>query len=498
MQLVKRSLPVFLLAGIFALSLLDLSGWLAAGLFLLVAFVLSALARRSGFLFSAVMLVIVAFVLAYPMEVLLYDFQSGPRLVSFESLEFGTLWALRGFCAFAIGYSLVIPLAPGPQSRSGQGARWVRGRISYAVYIVTAIGWLAVLSWALSVALFGISLTFVEGDAVSVDSAAGTLRQILGLMASLKHPFLLGFLVLYFWRMTDRHLALLFVSLVGISVVEIVTIGSKGSIIRGVVTVLLAGSVLPMRLTIRQAAAAAAASIAVYGSFLVITEYRALILAEHEAGRNVFDIALQAETFGRALIASVPFVEAGASRETEVKTDDVFRRLGHGATFARLLEDTGRESPHEHAWESLLAPVYAVVPRFLLSDKPEYFHSGRNASEYYGWEYGGISVTLLGSFYYAWGYLGILFGMACVGGWLALVEARARQRNILSPHWLVLFAPTVLMLLDVGVTFQPILTDLVRLALLLLVLQFFYPALKRSMRQRASRVLSPRQGSWRT
>ena len=498
MQLANRSLPVLLLAGISALSLLNLSGEAAAGIFLLVAFVLLGISRRGGQFMSVAMLVIVAYVLAYPLEVLFHDFYSGPLPISLESLEYSTLWALRGFCAFAIGYSLVLSLSRNPKTEISRDAEWVRGRISYTVYILTAIGWLVVLSWALSVALFGISLTFVEGNVVNAESAAGALQQALSLVNALRQPFLLGFLVLYYWRMSDRHLTLLFWILVGISIVEIVTIGSKGSIIRGVVTVLLAGAVLPIRLNLRQTAIGAGALLVVYGAFLVIAEYRALILADHDAGRNVFDIAVQTEVFGQALMASVPFVDAHAGRETEVKAKDVFSRLGHGTTFSDLLEHTGRMSPYEHAWESFLAPVYAVVPRFLLPDKPEFFHSGRNASEYYGWKYGGIAVTLLGSLYYAWGYAGIIFGMACMGGWLAFVETKARRGNILSPHWLILLVITVLMLLDVGVTFQPILTDLVRVALVLGGLNSLYPLLRGVMHQRAARILAPAPGGWRT
>ena len=498
MQLANRSLPVFVLAGFSALSLFDLSGEVAAGLFLLVALVLLGISRRTGFFLSTAMLVIVAYVLAYPLEVLFYDFYSGPRLIALEALEFSTLWALRGFCAFAVGYSLVLSLSRDPKAEASHDAEWVRGRISYTVYILTAIGWLVALSWALSVALFGISLTFVEGDSVSVESVAGTLQQALGLIGSLRQPFLLGFLVLYYWRMTDRHLTLLFWILVGISVVEIVTIGSKASIIRGVVIVLLAGSVLPIRLNLRQVAIGAGGLLVFYGAFLVITEYRALILAEHYGGRDVFDIAVQTEAFGQALMASAPFVDAHAGRETEVNAIDVFSRLSHGTTFSDLLEHTGRISPYEHAWESFLAPVYAVVPRFLLADKPEFFHSGRNASEYYGWRYGGISVTLLGSFFYAWGYAGIVLGMACMGAWLAFVETKARRGNILSPHWLILLVVTVLMLLDVGVTFQPILTDLVRVALVLWGLHSLYPSLKGIMRQRTARILALAPAGWRT
>jgi len=497
-RVANRSLLALCLAGVSTLSMLDLSGEVAAGLFLVVALVLLAISKRDGFVLSAAMLVVVAYVLAYPLEVLFYDFYSGWRPAPLESLAFSILWALRGFSAFAVAYAFVVLLFRNPKGALGREAEWIRGRISYTVYIVTSIGWLAVISWALSVVLFGISLTFVERNAVNVESAAGTLHQALGLMSALRQPFLFGFLVLYYKKLTDRHLTLLFWCLVGISVVEIVTIGSKASIIRGIVVVLLVGAVLPIRLNLRQAAIGAGAVMVFYAAFLVITEYRALILAEHDAGGNVFDITVQVESFGRAVMASVPFVDAYEDRETEVKTKTVLSRLSHATTFSDLLEHTGRISPYEHAWESVFAPLYAVLPRFIVPDKPEFFHSGRNAAEYYGWRYGGISVTLLGSLYFAWGYAGIVLGMACMGGWLAFVEAKARRGNILSPHWLVLLAMTVLMLLDVGVTVQPILTDLIRVALILWALYLLYPSLRGVMQQRTSRILTLAPVSRRT
>ncbi|MBK9595493.1 MAG: hypothetical protein IPO57_09105 [Rhodocyclales bacterium] len=136
--------------------------------------------------------------------------------------------------------------------------------------------------------LFGISLTFVEGEAVSVDSAAGSLHLVLSLLASMKHPFIFGFLVLYYWKIVDRHLLLLFALLVGISVIEIVTIGSKSSIIRGIVIVVLLMAVLPIRPNFKQGLVVTTALLVFYASFLVITEYRSIMLREYEAGRNVF------------------------------------------------------------------------------------------------------------------------------------------------------------------------------------------------------------------
>jgi hypothetical protein len=85
-----------------------------------------------------------------------------------------------------------------------------------------------------------------------------------------------------------------------------------------------------------------------------------------------------------------------------------------------------------------------------------------------------------------------------MGGWLAFVESKARRGNILSPHWLILLVITVLMLLDVGVTFQPILTDLIRVSLILWGLHSLYPLLREVTRKRTARILALAPAGWHT
>ena len=488
--------PSFYVLAIFCtFSMLDLNAVQAAMLFFLVALILGLLTNRKGVMMSPMVFIIAAYVLGYPLVILFPGLYGGLwEGASPQALEYGMLWALRGFCAFGLGYVLVEQFGNRAGKNTARDEALYRVRICYTVYVLTCIGWLAMLAWVAYVMIFGISLTFIEGSTVSVDSAAGTLQQVLTLLSGLRNPFFLGFLILHFWKKTDRHLVLLCAALLVISMVEIVTIGSKASIISGLVVGLLALAFLPIRLNLKQITIGLTILVCVYGSFAVITEYRAIMHDEETAGRDVFDFAVQAESFGSAVMASLPFSESAVGRRTKVEKENVFRRFGDGIfSFSALMGHTRWQPPYEHAWESLMVPAYSIAPRALITDKPFFFDSDRNAREYYRWSYGGMSVTLLGSFYFAWGYAGIIFGMAFIGGILSYFVKKAGLLGIYSPDWLILLVALIVPLLDVGVTFQAITANVIRVAIILWLLHLIYPLVRGAMRRRLSRILNPIQ-----
>jgi len=491
---VNNRLPSFyLLASICVLSVLDLNGTQAGILFVLIAAVLGIQSQRKNEIISPVAFVIVAYLLAFPFPMLLPGLY--PDLwntVSPESLEYGMLWALRGFSALAIGYVLVEQYGARRRKQRPRDEALYRVRVSYTVYVLTGIGWLSMLAWIASAMFFGISLTFIESDNVSTDSGAGTLLQIFTLLSDLRYPFFLGFLVLRFWKKTDGHLTFLFIALVLISVVEMVVIGSKASIIGAVIVALLTQSILSIKFSVKTVAMGALAVVAVYLSFATITEYRSIMHTEQRSGRDVFDFAVQVESFKSAVLSSLPFSEKTTTRQTEVGQEEIYSRFSAGMfSLANLMEHTWRRPPYENAWESFLIPIYAIAPRFLIPEKPVFFNSGRNAQEYYGWDYGGIAVSLPGSFYYAWGYTGIIFGMAFLGGLLAYVIGRVRMMGIYSPHGIILLPFLLLNMIYVDVTFHAITTNLIRLAAILWLLHLLFPLVRGPMRRRMSRILGP-------
>ena len=490
----KKSLHSYVLAILVLLSVFDLSGDQCAMLFLCIAGLLCWMTKQRETLIPPVAFIAVAYILAFPLPILLPDLYPSLMQVPLDAQEYGMLWAVRGFGAFALGFVLVEQLRQRKKRFTWRDEALSIGRMRYTIYVLTSIGWLSLLAWIASIPLFGIGLTFIEGDQVAVDSGEGTLVQIFTLLSGLRYPFFLGFLLLHNSKQTDKHLNYLLVGLVVISIIEIIVIGSKGSIIRSIIVILLASSFIPVKINFKQIVIAMLALTVVYGSFAVITEYRSIMSDQLNSGRNVFDFTVQIESFGTALISSLPFSESSAARRTEVGHEDVFSRFGAGIfSFANLLRFTGRQPPYEYALESFLVPIYCIVPRSLLPNKPEFFHSGRNASEYYGWNYGGISVTLLGSLYFAWGYVGIIFGMAFIGGLLAYIIGQIRDTGLYSPQWIIFMVVLIVPILDVGQTFHAIITNFIRVFVLLWLLHLLYPLARGSMRRRVSRILSPIQ-----
>lgn len=486
MNISKRFLLLYLLACLYGVSMFDLAGYQAAIIFLLLGSALVVIARRKGNLLSPVLFIIVAYSVAYPVPILFPSLY--PTLlheVSSHALDHGILWATRGFGAFALGYTLIDLIKNSSRNRIRNGEVFYRDRLSYTVYVFTSIGWISILAWILFTIFFGISLTFIEGDEARAGSAAGSVQEMLELLSGLRRFFFVGFFVLYFWKIIDRHLIWLFIVQVFFAVIEIIIIGSKGSIIINVLVILLSLSLLPLKLSLRQIFIGFSALIVVYGSFGIITEYRSIMLAEHHAGRNILDFAIQAESFRKAVILSLPFSDSVSERLTEISKEDVFKRLGDGIySFSNLMEFTGREPPYENAFQSFLVPIYSISPRALIPEKPEFFHSGRNAREYYNWTYGGISVTLFGSLYFAWGYLGIVIGMSLLGGLLAYIARQAILLDIYAPHWLILLPFMILSLMDVSIIFQAVITNFIRIALVLWFIRLLYPFLHKSIERR--------------
>lgn len=489
----SRSPSFYFLTGICVLSVFDLNGTQAGILFVFIAVALGLQSRRKNEIVPPVLFVIVAYLAAFPFPMLFPDLY--PDIwnnIPHEAVEYGMLWALRGFSALAFSYALVSRW--GFRKRRQRTADTVldKARLSYTVYLLTSIGWLALLAWILSVMSFGIGLTFIESEKAMADSGAGSLAQLFTLLSDLRYPFFLGFLILRFWEKVDGQLFFLFVALILVSLVEIIAIGSKGSIIGVVVMLLLAQSVLSIKFGAKMIATGAVAVIAVYFSFATITEYRFIMMSRHAAAEAVFDFSVQLESFKAAALASMPFSEKHTTRNTEIEGTTIYSRFGSGMfSFANLLNHTGGESLYENAVESLLIPLYAISPRFLMPEKPEFFSSGSNAKQYYGWSYGGIAVTLPGSFYYAWGYIGIILGLAFFGGLLAYFIDRVRGMGIHSPYGLI-FLPFLLMnMIYVDVTFQALFTNLIRLAVVLWLLHLVFPLVRGAMWRRILRMSGP-------
>lgn len=491
----KKSPSLYFSSGICALSVLDLDGTQAGILFVLNAGILWLHCKKEREILPPIAFIIVAYLAAFPLSMLFPELY--PDLwnsIPTEALDYGMLWALRGFNALVIGYITVNQFSKHRQRNREFNFVLDNMMLSYTVYILTCIGWFAIMAWIVSSWYFGIGLTFIEGAKFEADSGEGTLRQIFNFLSDLRYPFFFVYLILRFWNKTDMQLFLLFILLIFVSVIEIIVIGSKASIIGLVIVALLAQSVLGIKYGAKMIATGVIAIGAIFLSFGTITEYRAIMQARYWSGENAFDFSVQFDSFKKAFLRNINFSEESAARETEVDKKDIYSRFGAGMfSFSNLLEHTGREPPYENALESFLIPIYAVAPRFLVADKPEFFSSGANAKQYYGWTYGGIAVSLPGSFYYAWGYVGVILGMAFLGGLFAYVVEKVWRRGGASPHWLIFLPFLVMNMIYVDVTFQVITTNLIRIAVMLWLLHLLFPLARGTMRRRVARLSSPDQ-----
>jgi hypothetical protein len=169
------------------------------------------------------------------------------------------------------------------------------------------------------------------------------------------------------------------------------------------------------------------------------------------------------------------FEEIGTTREEDKNSEDIFNRLALIASFSSVLQVTNGIPPYENAVDSFLIPIYTITPRSFFPDKVQFFGSAELASQYFGWKFGGISVSLLGSFYWAWGYIGILLGMMSMGAVLAYIFGNAKNNNKNNILFQALFVPITLLLMDTGKTFQEIYFELIRITIIFIIIEKIYP-----------------------
>lgn len=470
--MIKKQIPGFLLltAG---LTLVDLSVHQSVILYFVIASLLIAHTIERERLFHPMQFVVLAYLIGYPVAAIAFEVlppEPGALRIAEAAEQPGMLWALRGFAAMSIGYALV-------RSRPRRLSAWAPPRTErepsrLAIRLVGLTGMAGVMGSLLNIVFFGLSLTFIEQQRGAADSVQGSFALVLDLLSSMVEPFLAGYVILRRNKVRRAWLDGLAILLAVITSAQIVSAGSKAAIIEPVLAVttgyLLAGA----RMRPRQILLLLSATIAVYFSFSVVTEYRSLMHGANFSGRDVFSFSTQAEIFGKAVVASVSLTGAESERETEMGAREVSHRLGAPLFgLSNLLYATGFHSPMENAWESFLLPFYAVLPRAAV-EKPIFFDSAINASHYYGWAYGGISLSMVGSFYYAWGYVGIIIGMAGLGGLLAAVFRRAAGGEIANMHSVLLGVAVLILAIQPEMAFQNSAIVLVRVALLFAALRW--------------------------
>lgn len=453
---------------LYTLSLFELGSQWTAILLILCGLILFASERRVWRPLPSVSLFIVAYLAGYAMPVLMYPQELGG--ISDSGMDRMIQWALRGFVVFSSAYAIA---AQRDAKKKLVGAERRTKQIPYASFAYLVLGLIAVTAWLTNATVYGVGLTFIEGQEYGAGNESA--RQILLLFSDMKYAYILGYLLLRRAGHSKKAHFWLLLTVVALSLVEIMQIGSKAAIIKLLVVVILSVTLRDVnRLRWSSVLGGALAIVITLLSFSVITEYRHVVRNEMSVGQRG-DEELRIQAFTRAVVATLS--DTGPQRETDVDERDVAARFGSGAFgLGWILEFSNGISPYENAVSSIVTPFYAIVPRALWHDKPIFFNSGRFASDYFGWKYGGISISLLGSLYFAWGYPGILIGMAMAGYGMARLVAKIEQNGFLAVNCVTCLTILMLHMLDVGAEFQPVIVNITRALIILAIIRLAWRA----------------------
>jgi hypothetical protein len=381
--------------------------------------------------------------------------------LSAGSLDIATLWMYRGWAACSLAYWGLRAMQPLHQSapvRPQEVELEQRVRL-----LIGGFGLIASISYIVTTG--GQSYSHIDGYASNntLDQIVHEVRQLSkvyiflyfqargrGTLRPVEGRLLLATLLVY---------AVIFAGssskMVAIEIAAMWILGNAAGVARSQI--------------MRELLIALFALTAIYWIFQFVTAYReeldlsppkpnAEISEVVSAQWNAADRAITAITSGQRL--------SGAEDQTSSAMAD---RLAYVSAFATILALTSGDSPYENAVESFLTPVLAVIPRDFVGTKVQFFNSGFLAAML-GWKFGGFSPTLPGTLYWAWGYEGVVLGMAALGGFIAYASGRGGRDDILGLVWRAVSIRLVLSLLNVGLDFQGIVIGCVRTVLFLIVI----------------------------
>lgn len=218
----------------------------------------------------------------------------------------------------------------------------------------------------------------------------------------------------------------------------------------------------------REAVIGIVAVLLIYWVSLFVTAYRVELVARSiTSSSDLYQaIAIQIDSIIAAfgtLISGDPIGSEG----NPYGTHSILDRLALVLSFGKMIDLTQGVSPYQGAISSFFTPIYAVLPRALFPMKEVFFHSGAYA-QMLGWSTGGFSVSLPGSFFWAWGYAGIAAGMGLIGFVLAVLQRFSQKLSASGLIAQAILALIVLSLLDVGGSFQSLVVSGIRGLLILI------------------------------
>ena len=206
--------------------------------------------------------------------------------------------------------------------------------MSRASFTLLSLGLVSIAAWIINVSWHGIGFVFIEGADSGSDS--GTIEQVLFLLNEMKYPYFLGFLLLQWQFGVGKAQRLVFFILAMLALIDIISIGSKGAIIRLAAIFILAMLFKGARgLGWKKLVGGFLAMTICLFSFLVITEYRQIMRTANASGQNVEGFAARFDAFAESVASSVQPDES--LRQTTVDADAVGERFGSGAYGLSLI-----------------------------------------------------------------------------------------------------------------------------------------------------------------
>ncbi len=398
--------------------------------------------------------------------------------------DYAALWIYRGWATFSLAYWLAHVML----RRTFAMPRTKFDEV-LATHFRRAIGVLGIIGSLIYIYYTrGFTHSFIEEIHIS-DS---TGRQILFLLKELSHVYVF----LYFsWKnhekmhKADKYILYAVILLVGII---FMSSGSKFTALTFMAAWLLGHAARPGRGGfLRELWLIGLSLVMLVAVFFLVAEYRSEF-TNNPPPTNASTSTVITHHARLMLNAAVNLISGkplGQSYYGEGGYDasNILDRLAHLSTLAYFWSRVGLESPHEHALNSLLTPIWAFVPRSIYPSKPKFLDSGDFARNYAGWSYGGISISTPGSLFWAWGYAGIVLGMMAFGwilAWLWLRSNGLTSKTLIIQSVLITM---VLLLLNGGVTFQMVVVPVMRTFVLLL---FVRTLIRLWLSQRKSIVLA--------
>jgi hypothetical protein len=269
----------------------------------------------------------------------------------------------------------------------------------------------------------------------------------------------------------------------------VVLVWMAGAGTKGVPMLLLLAVLLPRVLTKRKSAprfalllsGAVVFTLIIFSVFTNFRDVAAEVLSQRPAGL-LEHLNFQGDVMKEAITRTAEEVSDGTAfglggirRQSRVE-QAVSRLSGNSLCLATAIQLTQARSPLENLEWIPMLPVLAFVPRGIWPEKPEFMNSGRFATML-GWNrpwapVGGISIGLSGSLYWLGGQGGIVLGMILFGSLAGVAAVRARSTSAAGWFWEALGFFLVCGLINVGLEATSLAVGALRMAALLVLLQF--------------------------